>query len=73
MSTTTGTGIGLLVIGAILALAVRDTIPGVSLTMIGYICLAVGVLAIVLGLVTNAQSTRHTHVVERREEEPPVL
>lgn len=73
MSPTTGTGIGLLVVGAILAFAVRDAIPGVSLAMIGYICLAGGVLAVVLGLVTNAQSTRRTHVVERRDDEPPVL
>jgi len=68
MSATTGTGIGLLVIGAILAFAVRDAISGVDLTMIGYICMAGGVLAVILGLVTNAQATRRTNVVEHRDD-----
>jgi tellurite resistance protein TehA-like permease len=68
MSTTTGSGIALLVIGAILAFAVRDSIPGVSLTIIGYICLGAGVLAIILGLVTNAQASRRTNVVEHRDD-----
>ena len=68
MSPTTGTGIGLLVIGAILAFAVRDAISGVDLTMIGYICMAGGVLAVILGLVTNAQATRRTNVVEHRDD-----
>jgi tellurite resistance protein TehA-like permease len=68
MSTTTGSGIALLVIGAILAFAVKDSIPGVSLTIIGYICLGAGVLAIILGLVTNAQASRRTNVVEHRDD-----
>lgn len=68
MSTTTGSGIALLVIGAILAFAVKDSIPGVSLTIVGYICLGAGVLAIILGLVTNAQAGRRTHVVEHRDD-----
>jgi tellurite resistance protein TehA-like permease len=69
MSTTTGSGIALLVIGAILAFAVKDSIPGVSLTIIGYICLGAGVLAIILGLVTNAQASRRTNVVEHRDDQ----
>ena len=68
MSTTTGSGIALLVIGAILAFAVKDSIPGVSLTIIGYICLGAGVLAVILGLVTNAQASRRTNVVEHRDD-----
>ena len=65
---TMGTGIGLLVIGAILTFAVRDSVPGVDLTMIGYICMGAGALALILGLVTNAQATntRHEEVVEHR-------
>lgn len=65
---TMGTGIGLLVIGAILSFAVRDSVPGVDLTMIGYICMGAGALALILGLVTNAQATntRHEEVVEHR-------
>ncbi len=69
MSTTTGTGIALLVIGAILSFAVKDSISGVNLTMIGYICMGAGVLAVILGLVTNAQATRRTNVVEHRDEQ----
>lgn len=69
MSTTTGTGVALLVIGAILSFAVRDSISGVNLTMIGYICMGAGVLAVILGLVTNAQATRRTHVVEHRDDQ----
>ncbi|MGC3993590.1 MAG: DUF6458 family protein [Propionicimonas sp.] len=68
MSTTTGSGIALLVIGAVLAFAVKDSIAGVNLAMIGYICLGAGVLAVILGLVTNAQATRRTNVVEHRDD-----
>lgn len=69
MSTTTGSGIALLVIGAILSFAVRDMVPGVDLTMVGYICLGGGVLAIIIGLVTNAQASRRTNVVEHRSDQ----
>mgnify|MGYP000956194728 FL=1 len=69
MSTTTGTGIALLVIGAILSFAVRDSISGVNLTLIGYICMGAGALAVILGLVTNAQATHRTNVVEHRDEQ----
>ncbi|HRA05061.1 MAG TPA: DUF6458 family protein [Propionicimonas sp.] len=66
-----GIGIVLLVIGAILSFAVRDAVPGVDLSMIGYICMGAGALALVLGLVTNAQATRtkHTSVIERRDDQ----
>lgn len=66
-----GTGIGLLVVGAILGFAVRDSIPGVSLSMIGYICMGAGVLALIIGLVMYTQATqtrRGTTVVERRDD-----
>lgn len=66
---TTGTGVALVVIGAILSFAVKDSIPGVNLTLIGYICMGAGVLAVILGLVTNAQATRRTDVVEHRDEQ----
>jgi hypothetical protein len=70
MSPTVGTGIGLLVLGAILAFAVQDAVPGVSLDVVGYICLAGGALAIVLGLIVNAQATRRHHTVEHRDDDP---
>lgn len=66
-----GIGIALLVIGAILSFAVRDSVPGVDLTMVGYICMGAGALAVILGLVTNAQATntRHTNVVEHPDDQ----
>jgi len=69
-----GLGIALLVIGGILAFGVRDQWSAVDLTAIGYVCLAVGVLAIILSLVLTAQRrrTHHTAVVERRTD-PPVV
>ncbi|HJE52005.1 MAG TPA: DUF6458 family protein [Tessaracoccus flavescens] len=48
-----GTGIFLLVIGAIASFAVRDSISGVDLTMIGYICMGAGVLAILLSFLVR--------------------
>jgi hypothetical protein len=65
-----GIGIALLAVGAILSFAVRDNLPGVDLSVVGYICMGAGVLAIILGLVTNAQATRtkHTAVVERHDD-----
>ncbi len=69
MSTTTGAGIALLVIGAILSFAIKDSLPGVNLGMIGYICMAAGALAVILGLVTNAQASRRTNVIEHRDEQ----
>ena len=72
-----GGGIGLMIVGAILAFAVRDSISGVDLTMIGYICIAGGALALVLSLVLNAQrmNTTHREVIERHDDTtlPPVV
>ena len=72
-----GTGIALLVVGGILAFGVKDSFSAVDLTAIGYICMAAGVLAIILTLVLQQQRQRtsHTSVVERRDLDgggPPV-
>jgi len=65
-----GIGIALLVVGAILSFAVRDSVPGVDLSVIGYICMGAGALALVLSLVANAQATntKRTNVVEHRDD-----
>lgn len=65
-----GLGIFLLVVGAILTFAVRDSISGVDLTMVGWICMAAGVLALILGVVghTQATNTRNKQVIEHRED-----
>lgn len=66
---TIGAGIALLVVGAVLSFAVRDSVPGVDLTLVGYICMGAGVLAVVLGLITNAQATRRRNIVEHRDDQ----
>ncbi len=68
-----GLGIFLIVVGAILAFAVQDSISGVDLTMIGYICLGAGLLALIIALIVNAQraNTSHRTVVERRDDGLP--
>ena len=66
-----GVGIVLLVIGLILVTgavdlpsSITDNVDG---TTIGWICVLVGVLALVLALVINSQRRRTTHIEERRE------
>lgn len=65
-----GLGVVLLVVGLILGLGAVD-LPAevddvIASTTIGWICVAAGVLAIVLGLVMNQQRSRTRHVEERR-------
>lgn len=67
-----GVGILLLVIGLILLLDVIEEFPDavtdvVEIQTLGWICLIVGILALVLALVMNQQRSRTTHVEERRE------
>ncbi|MBM6401624.1 DUF6458 family protein [Phycicoccus sonneratiae] len=64
-----GLGIFLLVVGAILTFAVGDSVDAVNLTMIGYILMAGGVLAILLSFLVQAggrrgrvTTTRESHV-----------
>jgi hypothetical protein len=64
-----GVGITLLVIGGVAAFGIRDQWSAVDLTAIGYICMGVGALAIILALVMNNQRSRtaHTEYVEHRD------
>lgn len=67
-----GIGILLLVIGLVLLLGVIEDFPDaitnvVDVETLGWICLVVGILAIVLALVMNHQRSKTTHVEERRE------
>ncbi|WP_067432341.1 DUF6458 family protein [Nocardioides jensenii] len=71
-----GLGIVLLVIGLVFALGAID-LPAsiddvVASETLGWILVAVGVLAIVLALVMNAQRARTTHVVDDRRPPPQV-
>ncbi len=65
-----GLGIFLLAVGAILAFAVEYSISGIEVTTIGYILMAAGVLALLLGLVMNTQraNTTHREVVDRHDD-----
>lgn len=65
-----GLGIVLLVIGLILVTGAVD-LPqsfddAIASNTVGWICVVVGALAIVLALVMNQQRGRTTHVEERR-------
>ena len=62
-----GSGIFLIVVGAILAFAIKDSWDAVDLTVVGYICIAAGALAIIISLVVNAQNrkTTHTEVIDQ--------
>ena len=68
-----GGGIFLIVVGAILAFAVRDSLDAIDLTMIGYICMAAGVLALIISLVMHSQrtNTSHREVIERHDDRRP--
>jgi uncharacterized membrane protein len=66
-----GVGIVLLVIGLILVTGAID-LPSsitdhVQADTVGWICVIVGVLALVLAVVLNSQRSRTTHIEERRD------
>jgi hypothetical protein len=50
-----GVGIFLIVVGAILTFALNASVSGVDLNMIGWICMAAGVLAILLSLILTSR------------------
>ncbi len=59
-----GGGVFLLVVGAILALAVNDEVPGVNIHVVGLILMAAGA-----GVIAHARhGDRHERVVRRVEE-----
>lgn len=53
-----GIGIVLLVVGGILAFAVNATIAGIDIHVIGYIVMAGGALALIIGLVIQLPRSR---------------
>ena len=61
-----GGPIVLAVIGLILALAVRGSIPGVDLTMVGWILFAAGLVWLVIEVLVNRPRSRVTEVHESR-------
>ncbi len=67
-----GLGVFLVALGAILSFAVSDRLAGVNLVMVGYICMAAGVVTVILSFVIAGQRRRtDTTVVERRDYQAP--
>ena len=66
-----GLGIFLIVVGAIFLFALNVNIPFVSDNTLGIILIIAGVLALVVGLVMQAQRGRTKHVQETRYDGPP--
>jgi hypothetical protein len=65
-----GLGIFLIVVGAVLSFTdLIDDAVNTNLDTLGWILIAGGVLALIVGLIMNSQraNTSHTAVVERRE------
>ncbi|WP_291380255.1 DUF6458 family protein [Demequina sp.] len=56
-----GTGIFLIVVGAVLTFALNVTVDVVNLDAVGWISMIAGAAAIIISLIVNAQSTRTTH------------
>ena len=63
-----GGAIAMIAVGAVLSFAVRDAVPGVDLTVVGYILMLVGVLGIVL---TMSMAGRRDARDARRDDVPP--
>ncbi len=53
-----GAGIFLLAVGAILAFAVNVEVPGIDLTVVGYILMIAGAVGIILGIVLMTRRRR---------------
>lgn len=69
-----GTGIFLLVVGAVLTFAVRDSLSAVDLTAVGWICMGAGALALVLSLALGRRTAvARTTYVERHDSVPPAV
>lgn len=67
-----GGSIALIAFGAVLAFAVQDRLSGIDLVAVGYICMAAGLLGIVLSLVVNGRRTRVVREdYVRRDDLPP--
>jgi hypothetical protein len=65
-----GTGVVLVVLGAILAFAWTGNIPYVDDDVLGTILMVAGVLTIVLVIIVNAQRSRTKNVQETRYRGP---
>ncbi|MDN4473965.1 DUF6458 family protein [Demequina zhanjiangensis] len=62
-----GSGIFLIVVGAILTFALNASVDAVNLGVVGWICMGAGVAAIAISLIVNAQRANTTHREVRDE------
>ncbi len=63
-----GTGIFLMVVGAVLTFALNASVDAVNLAAVGWICMIAGAAAILISLIVNAQSRNTTHREIRDED-----
>ncbi|MFO7244355.1 MAG: DUF6458 family protein [Actinomycetes bacterium] len=56
-----GSGIFLIVVGAVLAFAVNADSSVIDVDVVGWICMAAGVVAIIVSLIVSAQARNTTH------------
>ncbi len=68
-----GSGIFLIVVGAVLTFALNTSVEAVNLGVVGWICMGAGLAAIVISLIVNAQDSRTTHreIHQDRADTPP--
>lgn len=66
-----GTSVVLIALGAILSFAVNDAVPGVDLTIVGYILMGAGALLLLLSLVQMGASSSRGRVTESRSVRDP--
>ena len=66
-----GTGIFLIVVGAILTFALNESVDAVNLELVGWIFMIAGALAIIISLIVSSQArnTKHTAVVDEHVDE----
>lgn len=66
-----GTSVVLIALGAILSFAVNDAVPGVDLTIVGYILMGAGALLLLLSLVQMGAISSRGRVTESRSVRDP--
>lgn len=66
-----GTSVVLIALGAILSFAVSDAVPGVDLTIVGYILMGAGALLLLLSLVQMGANSSRGRVTESRSVRDP--
>ena len=66
-----GTGIFLIVVGAILTFALNESVDAVNLELVGWILMIAGALAIIISLIVSSQArkTQHTAVIDEHVDE----